>query len=223
MALLTGQADEQHRPQVADQLHLGAGGLQRQNVVLIENGHGLQGVVVPGVLAGSFVGHSVQIDLHHTGLAGQVLRLGGHAVEGVAHGESPGQLRKGLRRLAFKIKGIGQVALVQLEHGLTAGLGRGSAVGEVDDLIIVAVVRDGGDAVGAVALHHAAVGQVSVIVGHGVVGLVIGGGDAVINGGCRDGTQGHQGGQGATAPSQELPLYGFQWISHLAFSLYKNF
>ena len=71
MAFLTGQTEEQHRPQVADQLHLCAGCFQRQDVVLIEDGHGFQRVVVPGVFAGRFIGDGVQIDLHHAGLACQ--------------------------------------------------------------------------------------------------------------------------------------------------------
>ena len=44
--------------------------------------HGSQGVIVSGILAGPSIGHDVQPDLHHTGLSRQILRLGGHAVEG---------------------------------------------------------------------------------------------------------------------------------------------
>ena len=80
VALLPGQAQEKHRPQVADELHLGAGGLQREDVVLVEDGHGLQRVVPLGVLAGVLVGDGVDLDLHHAGLPGQVLGLGRHAV-----------------------------------------------------------------------------------------------------------------------------------------------
>ena len=223
MTFLAGQADEQHRPQVADQLHLCAGRFQRQDVVLIEDGHGFQRVVVPGVFAGRFIGDGVQIDLHHAGLACQILRLGGNAVEGVAHGQRPGQLLKGLRRFALEIEGAGQIALIQLEHGLAVRPGRLGAVGQVDDLIIVAVVRQCGDAVGAVALDHAAVGQVAIIIRHGVVCLVIGGGHTVIDGGRRNGAKHHQGGQGAASDPQKLPFHGFHWFLHRTFFLYDKF
>ena len=187
MAFLTGQTEEQYRPQVADQLHLGAGGLQRQNVVLIENGHGLQGVVVPGVLAGPFIGYDIQTDLHHAGLSRQILCLGRHTVEGIAHRDRPRKLLEGLCGFALKIEGPGQGLFVQPEGGHAAVPGRHRAVGQVDDLIVIAVVRQGSDAVGAVALHHTAVGEIAVVVRHGVVGLVIGGGHTVPDGGRRDG------------------------------------
>ena len=187
MAFLTGQTEEQHRPQVADQLHLGAGGFQRQDVILIEDRHGFQGVVVPGVLAGPFIGHDVQTDLHHAGLSRQILCLGGYAVEGIAHGDRPGKLLEGLCGFALKVEGPGQGLFVQPEGGHATVPGRHRAVGQVDDLIVIAVVCQRSNAVGTVTLHHTAVGEIAVVVRHGVVGLVIGGGHTVPDGGRRDG------------------------------------
>ena len=80
MLFFSRQGDEQHRPQVSDELHLGAGGLQRQDVILVEHGHGLQGIVVPGVFTGSLIGDGVHFDLHDAGFARQVLCPGSHAV-----------------------------------------------------------------------------------------------------------------------------------------------
>ena len=191
--LLPGEGQEQHRPQVAHQLHLGAGGLQRQDVVLVEDGHGLQSVVVAGVLAGPLVGDGVHVDLHHALGPSQVLRLCGQTVQGIVDGQGPGQLLKGLCGLALKVEVAGCIG--ELEHRLAVRRGGGGAVGEVVHLVVLAVVGDGGHAVGDVALHHAAVGQVSVVVGHGVIGLVIQGGHAVADGLHRAAGQGARGGQ----------------------------
>ena len=115
--LLSGESQKQHRPQVAHQLYLGAGGLQGQNVILVEQGHRRQGVVVFGVLAGAFVGNGVHGYLHHTGLARQVLRLGRHAVEGIMDGQRPGQGLKGRRGLSLKIEVGRGVVRVEAEGG----------------------------------------------------------------------------------------------------------
>ena len=104
MLLFSRQGNKQHSPQIANQLHLGAGGLQGQDVVLVEHGHGFQCVVVSSILTGSLVGDGVQGDLHHAGLAGEVLGPGGNAVEGVGDRQRPGQGLKGCRRLAFEIE-----------------------------------------------------------------------------------------------------------------------
>ena len=187
MAFLTGQTEEQHRPQVADQLHLGAGGFQRQDVILIEDRHGFQGVVVPGVLAGPSIGHDVQPDFHHAGLSRQILCLGRHTVEGIAHRDRPRKLLEGLCGFALEVEGPGQGLFVQPEGGHATVPGRHRAVGQVDDLIVIAVVCQRSNAVGTVTLHHTAVGEIAVVVRHGVVGLVIGGGHTVPDGGRRDG------------------------------------
>ena len=174
VALLPGQAQEKHRPQVADELHLGAGGLQREDVVLVEDGHGLQRVVPLGVLAGVLVGDGVDLDLHHAGLPGQVLGLGRHAVQGIVDGEGPGQVLEGLGGLALEVEVLRGVA-VKGEDVPPGGGGRHPVIRQVHDLVVVAVVRQGRGAVDGVALYHAALRQVAVVVGQGVVGLVIGG------------------------------------------------
>ena len=182
MTFLTGQADEQHRTQVADELHLRAGGFEGENVVLIENGHRLERIVVAGILAGVFVGNGVDADLHHAGLAGKVLSLRRHAVECIVDGKRPGKLRKGLCRFAFKIEVVGNGVLGKLKNRLSGG-GRGhKAVRQIDDLIVVAVVREGFSTVGRVAFDYAAVGEIAVVVGHGVVGFVVGRLHAVVHG-----------------------------------------
>ena len=180
VALLPGQTQKKHRPQVADELDLGAGGLQREDVILVEKRHGLQRVVPLGVLAGVLVGDGVDLDLHHAGLSGQVLGLGRHAVQGIVDGEGPGKVFKGLGGLALEIEVLRGVA-VEGEDVAAGGGGGDPVVRQVHDLVVVAVVRQGAGAVDGVALHHAALRQVAVVVGHGVVGLVIGGLHPVIH------------------------------------------
>ena len=216
MSLFPGEGQKQHRPQVAHQLHLGAGGLQRQDVVLVENGHGLQGVVVPGILAGALVGDGVHIDLHHALGPGQLLRLHGQPVQGVVDGQGPGQLLEGLCGLALKVEVAGDLG--ELEHRLAVRRGGDGAVGQVVHLVVLAVVGDGGHAVGDVALHHAAVGQVAVVVGHGVVRLVIKRDDPVPDGLCRrtgqDTGRQHQSAQSHAEPASAQLLFSPLVASH---------
>ena len=182
VTLLAGQTDEQHRAEVADELHLRAGSLEREDVVLIENGHRLERIVIAGILARLLVGDGVDADLDHTGLAGKLLSLHRHAVERVVDGERPRQLLEGLGGLALEVEMVGDAALVEGKDRPSAdGLGR-KAVRQVDDLVIVAVVRERGRAVGRVAFDHAAVGEVAVVVRHGVVCLVIDRLHAVVHG-----------------------------------------
>ena len=177
MLFLPRQGDEQHRPQVADELHLGSRGLQGQDVVLVEQGHGLQSVVVPGVLAGVFIGNGVHGDLHHAGFARQVLRPDGHAVEAVGDGEGPGEISERLLRLALEVEVGGGLVEPELRDAVPGH--RGGAVGEIDHLVVDTAVCQGRGAVQGVALHHAARRQAAVVIQCGVVGLVIGGGHAV--------------------------------------------
>ena len=182
MTFLTGQADEQHRTQVADELHLCAGGFEGEDVILIENSHRLERIVIAGILAGVFIGDGVNADLHHAGLSGEILRLRRHAVECIVDSERPGKLCKGLCRFAFKVEVVGNGVLGKLKNRLSGG-GRGhKAVRQVDDLIVVAVVREGSGAVGRVAFDYAAVGEIAVVVGHGIVGFVVGRLHAVVYG-----------------------------------------
>ena len=182
MAFLAGQAEEQHRAEVADELHLRAGGLKGEDVVLIEDGHSLERVVIAGILARVLVGDGVHGDLDHAGLAGKVLGLGRHAVERVVDGERPREVFKGLRGLALKVEVGGNGVLSKLKNRLSGGRRGGEAVRQVDDLVIFAVVGEGVGAVGRVAFDHAAFREVAVVVGHGVVRLVVGGLHAVVHG-----------------------------------------
>ena len=129
MLLFSRQGNKQHSPQIANQLHLGAGGLQGQDVVLVEHGHGLQSVVVPGILTGVFIGNGVYRDLHHAGLAGQVLGPDGNAVEGVGNRQRPGQGLKGRRRLTFEIEMGRSIAPAERKGGGIAGHRRSRAIG----------------------------------------------------------------------------------------------
>ena len=208
MLLLAGQGQEQHHPQVADKLDLGALRLQREDVVLIEHGHGFQGVVVPGVLAGVFVGHDVQGDLHHAGLPRQILRPGGDAVEGVVEGQRPGQVLERPGGLALKVEVVRGVAAEVEGSGVAAG-DRLRAVRQVVDGVVSTVVGDGRSAVEGVALDHAALRQVAVVVQGGVIRLVKGGGDAVADGfrGGGGGDEGHRQrpGHGQRHPPEQRP------------------
>ena len=141
VALLAGQADEQHSSQIADELHLCTGGLKGENIVLIENGHGLQRVVVPGVLDSVRVGNGVQIDFHNAGFSGQFLGAGGNAVELVADSQRPRQRLKGTGGLTLKIEMRGRRAGVKAEGGHAASGGGNGPVRQVQHLVILAVVR----------------------------------------------------------------------------------
>lgn len=189
--LLARQGQKQYRAQIADQLHLGARRLQGQNVVLVEQGHGLQGVVIAGVLAGAGVGDGVHGDLHYAGLAGQVLRLGGHAIQGIVDRKRPGQCLKGRCGLALKVEVRGGVISEAESNGAVLA-DRLCSIGQVVDGVIGAVVLQRGGTVERVAFHHTALRQVAVVVQCGVIGLVIDGGHAVA-----DGLRGQRGGGGA--------------------------
>ena len=212
MLLLPGEAEKQHRPQVAHQLDLGARGLQGEDVVLVEQGRGGQGVIVAGVVAGGLVWRHVQQNLHHPPLSRQVLRLGGDAVEGVAEGQRPGELLEGLAGLALEVEVVRRAA-VEAEGGPVLPPDRRGAVGEVDHLVVDAVVRQAVRAVEGVAFHHAGLQQVAVVVQGGVVRLVIRGGHAAADGfhspggqSQRDGQDRRQG-QGGGAGSQGFPVH----------------
>ena len=179
MLFFPGQAHEQYCAQVAHQLHLGPLGLQGENVVLIEQGHSLQRVVVPGVVAGMFIWHDVQQDLHNSRLSGQVLRLGGHAIEGIPKGDRPGQVLEGLACLALKIKMAG--GLAELEGGAPRVCCARGGVCKVDHLVVGSVVGHLIDAVEGIALYHAALQQVSVIIQGRVICLVVSGDNPVVN------------------------------------------
>ena len=182
MLLLSGKAEEEDSPQVAHQLDLGPGGLQREDVVLVEQGRGRQGVIVPGVVAGILVWHDVQENLHHALFSRQVLRLGGDAVEGIAQGNAPGQVLKGLLRLALEVEVVRR-AVREAEGGASPlPAHRRRAVGEVHHLIVYAVVRQAVFSVHGAAFYHAALQQVAVVVQRGVIRLVIRGGHAVADG-----------------------------------------
>ncbi len=182
MLLLSGKAEEEDGPQVAHQLDLGPGGLQREDVVLVEQGRGRQGVIVPGVVAGILVGHDVQENLHYALFSRQVLRLGGDAVEGIAQGNAPGQVLKGLLRLALEVEVVRR-AVREAEGGASPlPAHRRRAVGEVHHLIVYAVVRQAVFSVHGAAFYHAALQQVAVVVQRGVIRLVIRGGHAVADG-----------------------------------------
>ena len=156
MLLLSGKAEEEDSPQVAHQLDLGPGGLQREDVVLVEQGRGRQGVIVPGVVAGILVWHDVQENLHHALFSRQVLRLGGDAVEGIAQGNAPGQVLKGLLRLALEVEVVRR-AVREAEGGASPlPAHRCRAVGEVHHLIVYAVVRQAVFSVHGAAFYHAA-------------------------------------------------------------------
>ncbi len=180
--LFPGEAEEENRPQVAHQLDLGSFRFQREDVVLVKEGRGRQGVIIPGVAAGALVGHYVQEDFHHTLLPGQVFRPGRDPVEGVAQGDGPGQILKGLLGLAFKVEVV-RCAAGELEGGTPFLPGhRGGAVCEVYHLVVSAVVCQAVQAVHGVAFHHAALQQVSVVIQRGVVRLIVHGGHAVADG-----------------------------------------
>ncbi len=178
MLLLPGEAEEEDGPQVAHQLDLGPLRLQGEDVVLVEQGRGGQGVVVPGVIGGVLIGHNVQQNLHHALLPRQVLRLGGDAVEGIAQGQCPGQVLKGLPGPALEIEVVRHGG-AEPEGGAPLLPHRGGPVGEVFHRVVDAVVRQAVPAVHGVAFYHAALQQVPVVVQRGVVCLVIGGAHAV--------------------------------------------
>ncbi len=182
MLLLPGEAEEEDGPQVAHQLDLRPLRLQGENVVLVEQGRGRQGVIVPGVIAGVLIGHDVQENLHHALLPRQVLCLRGDPVEGIAQGEGPGQVLKGPPGLSLKVEVIRR-ALREAEGGASSlPAHRDGSVGEVHHLVVDAVVRQDVFSVHGEALYHAALQQVAVIVQRGVVCLVVSRGHAVADG-----------------------------------------
>ncbi len=192
--LLPGQTEKEDGPQVAHQLNLGPLGFQGEDVVLVEQGRGRQGVVAAGVIACIFIGHDVQENLHHAPLPRQVLRLGGDPVEGVAQRDGPGQVFEGLLRFALKIEMVRR-AVREAEGGASLlSNHRGGGVGEIHHLVVNAVVRQAVPAVHGVAFYHAALQQIAVIIQRGIVRLVIGGGHAVAYS-RRRGGQGQRHGQ----------------------------
>ena len=218
VALLPGQTHEQHGAQVAHQLDLGPLGLQRQNVILVEQGHGLQGVVVPGVAAGPRVGDDVQQDLHHPLLPGQLLRPSGHTVEGVPQGDGPGQRLEGFLRLALEVEMTG--GLFKLKGRPPLPQRHRSAVGEVDHLVVDPVVGELPGPVEGVAFYHTAIQQVAVVVQGGVIGLVIGGGHAVLNGGRP--RRNHAGGRRQPSQRQRQGSFFVVVSRHKSFLLIKS-
>ena len=144
--LLAGKPQEQDRPQVADQLHLGAGGLQGQDVVLVEQAHHLQGVVVSRVFGYRLPGNGVHVDLDHAGLACQIFRLRGHAVQFITDGDGPGQFLERLVRLPFKIEVAGRI-FSETEHVGSAFFGRRRSIRQIIDGVVFAVIRNGIDTV----------------------------------------------------------------------------
>ena len=187
MPLLPRQTEEKSRPQVAHQLNLGPFSLQGENVVLVEQGRGSQDIVVPGVIAGVFIGCHIQEDFHHTLLPRQILRLGGDPVKGVAQGDGPGKLLKGFFCLALKIEVVRRQVL-ELEGGASIlPAYRYSAVGEVYHLVVNAVVCQDAFSVHGTAFYYAALQQVAVVIQRGVIRLVIGGVHAVADGRRRSG------------------------------------
>ncbi len=191
MLFLSREAEKENGPQIAHQLDLGALRLQREDVVLVKQGCGRQGVIVPGVVSGARIGHNVQKDFHHALLPRQLLRLGGNAVEGVAQSDGPGQVLKGLFCLALKIEVVWHAA-GKLEGGAPLPADRDGIVRKVHHLVIDAVVRQTVPAVHGVAFYHAAFQEVSVVIQRGVIRLVIGGGHAIADDLRRCGGQGQR-------------------------------
>ena len=177
MLLLPGEGQEEDRAKIAYQLYLGPGGLQRQDVILIEDRHSLQSVVVPGIVAGLLIGDDVQKDLHYPRLPCQLLRSDGHAIQSIPQGDGPGQFLEGAGGLALEIEVGG--GLVEPEGRSPCPDDSGGAVSEVHHLVIGAVVGEGRGSVQGVALHHAALHQTAVVVQGGVVRLIVGGENAV--------------------------------------------
>ena len=192
--LLPGEHRVEHAVEVAHQLDLGPGGLHREGVVAVEDGEGGEDQVVPAVCRGPRIGHGVQGDLHHPLAPCQRLRRGGHAVELIGEGDSPGEVLVGLRRLSLEVEPVRHIA-GQLEADGPLLHGGALAVGEVGHLVVDAVVHDFSGAVGPVAFDHAALQQSAIGVQGGVAGLVAGGGDIrrPDGGGAAQGQQQRQG------------------------------
>ena len=146
MFFLTGKSEEQDRPQVADQLYLGAGGVQGQDVVLVEQAHHFQRVIVFRIFGCRLPGNGIHVDLDHAGLTRQIFRLRRHAVQFVADGDGPGQLLEGFVRLAFEIEVAGRI-FSETEHVGSAFFGRRRSIRQIIDGVVFAVIRNGIDTV----------------------------------------------------------------------------
>jgi len=147
MLLLAGQRRKHDQPQIADQLHLSALGFQRKNVVLIEHGGCHQHVIVFGILAGVLVGHQIQSDFHQPVFAREIFSFCGNAVELIGHGYCPWKGLEGLCGFSLKVEMVRLIFRVKLKDGFAVRSGWLSAIGEIVDLVIVAVIRHGRGAI----------------------------------------------------------------------------
>ena len=204
--LLAGHDHEQDGAQVAHELDLGPRSLQGEDVVGVEGGGGGEDQVVAAVLRGVGVGQHVQVDLHQAGLARQVLGQGRGAVELIGYREGPGQVVEGLLGLALEVE-PGRGVLPQIEGDRAVRHGGGAVVGEVDDVVVGAVIGKAGVAVGLVALDHAGVHQAAVVVQGGVIGLVADG--LQLSRGQGGGAQRGGGQNGGEEQRQGAPIRGF--------------
>ena len=178
MFLFAGQTQEEDRPQVADQLHLCAGSIQGKDVVLVEQAHHFQGVIVLCIFRSGLAGQRIHVDLHHAGLAGQILRLDGNTVQFIADGDRPGKVFEGFLRFSFKVEVV-RVIRPEAEH-VGAVLFRGSlAVRQIVDGLVFPIIPDGIHAVADVALHHTGVFQIAVVIQIYVICFIVSGINAV--------------------------------------------
>ena len=164
-------------------MDLSAGGLQRENVVSVEDRGGGKDQIVSGVLRGQRVGGGRQGDLHHPHGPAQLLGGGGYPVQSVGEGQFPGKFLIGPGGLALKAELVGRLAAEVEGYRPVLPPGGLPAVGEVDNLVIDAVVGQKGLASGGVGLDYAAVQQLAVGVQRGVIGLVTAGGSTGGRGG----------------------------------------
>ncbi len=180
MLLLPRKDHKEYRPQIAHQLDLRAGGFQGENVVLIKQRRGRENVIVPGVITGGPVGQNVQQDFRHALLPRKLFRLGRYAVHRVPQADGPGQILKGRAGLAFKIEVV-RSRPAKLEDRLAVPVLPRGVVRQIHHLVVNAVIRQCFRAVQGIALYHAALQEIAVIVQRGIVGFVVGRRHAVPN------------------------------------------
>ncbi len=180
MLLLSRQGQKERRPQITYQLDLCARGLQREDIILVKNRHGLQRVVIPRIIAGIFIRHNIQQNFYHALLPRQLLRLCRNTVELITQGNRPRQILKRLFRLPLKVEMI-RHGSVKAERRFFSSDRWRSTVGEIHNLIIGAVIRQAVFTVKGITFHHASLQQIAIVIQCCVICLIISRNNTITN------------------------------------------